>query len=371
MKKEVTEVIKRIHEIEITGDVIPPSWYSHIIYTTKKGKVKPDMLAIAILANIVYWYKPRIIRDEQTNRVTGYERKFDLDKLQRSYAQLGKFYGQTKDEVKTAVRRLEDLKLITVEFRTLKINGKVHNNVMFVEPIPDSIKKINEITPYAKNSWEGYGKNLAQAPRKKIDTPLLNFPGTNTETSYTKITTKSTEREESKITYMNFSKVFYKELEKIIPLSLCKPDSNDSKVIGFHVKEEDLPMKMEDLLGIAKMQKELIERQRELDDRARSMARVHFPRYSIYELENRYKGIMTAYGQLPLRKNQTTEFKQSTISLDEFKKKYLHAHTRAEEFKSLNPTFENGVLEISGSPSEIMCRFLEYFGTYKIRDMVK
>lgn len=147
---------------------------------------------------------------------------------------------------------------------------------------------------------EGLSQN--ETPRNQTETAIVQ---NGTPIDKTKQDSKDLEERE-KITYTNFQKIFYQELEKIFSSlskkeieTICKRDFNDSKVINFHLKEEDLPLKMDDLLGVARMLKELIERQSELDERGRSMARVNYPRYSIYELENRYKGIMTAYGQLP------------------------------------------------------------------------
>lgn len=64
------ELVDKIGEIAITGNIIPQMWYE----TLKKDDGKPYFQAIVILADIVYWYKPVEVRDEKTGRVVGYKK---------------------------------------------------------------------------------------------------------------------------------------------------------------------------------------------------------------------------------------------------------------------------------------------------------
>ena len=81
-----------IREMALTGNVIPQIWYRVFVKRDLK-KPKPHLLAITILADIVYWYRPREIRDEGTGQVIGYQKKFRDDLLQRSYAQIAEQFG--------------------------------------------------------------------------------------------------------------------------------------------------------------------------------------------------------------------------------------------------------------------------------------
>lgn len=69
--------------INITGNIIPQIWYSKI--TRENGK--PYLLAITLLADIVYWYRPSEQRDEQTGKVIGWRKRFKGDLLQKTYQQ--------------------------------------------------------------------------------------------------------------------------------------------------------------------------------------------------------------------------------------------------------------------------------------------
>lgn len=52
-------------------------WFSRITFDNGR----PDTNAILILSDIVYWYRPTVIRDERTGMVTGYRKKLKADLL--------------------------------------------------------------------------------------------------------------------------------------------------------------------------------------------------------------------------------------------------------------------------------------------------
>jgi hypothetical protein len=47
--------VDALYSIDFPGNIIPHSWYGTI--QTESGK--PDMNAIAILSEILYWHRPR------------------------------------------------------------------------------------------------------------------------------------------------------------------------------------------------------------------------------------------------------------------------------------------------------------------------
>ena len=71
--------VDRMCRLQFTGNVIPSSWY----HTIKKETGKPNLNAIIILADIVYWYRPVEIRDEATGQLCGFKKKFQADILTR------------------------------------------------------------------------------------------------------------------------------------------------------------------------------------------------------------------------------------------------------------------------------------------------
>ena len=121
--------------IQITGNVIPQIWYK----TITKENGKPHLLAISILADIVYWYRPAEVRDEATGQLIGYRKKFKADLLQRSYDQFAELFGESKRSITDAVIRLEMLGVIKREFRVIEIAGVKYNNVLFLDFFPERL----------------------------------------------------------------------------------------------------------------------------------------------------------------------------------------------------------------------------------------
>lgn len=125
-------------KLNISGNIIPQMWYRTIV----RDSGKPNLTAIIILADIVYWYKPTEIRDENTGQVVAVKKKFKSDLLQRSYQQISEQFGISKKEATNAVIFLEKLGVIKRVFRTITINGLVINNVLYLELLVSRLKEL-------------------------------------------------------------------------------------------------------------------------------------------------------------------------------------------------------------------------------------
>lgn len=136
----MNKIVEQIGKINFEGNIIPANWYKHITFSSGK----PNLNAIIILAEIVYWYRPTIIRDQATGEIKGYKTKFNADKLQRSYQSFADQFGISKRQAQDAIKLLRDLGLITLEFRTITMptSGLKLTNVMFIEPVPERIEEI-------------------------------------------------------------------------------------------------------------------------------------------------------------------------------------------------------------------------------------
>jgi hypothetical protein len=133
------ESVKELVRIAIQGNVIPIEWYRTIkrdapVVGGRKMELKPDLVAISILADIVYWYRPMVVRDEVTGDIVGRRQKFMADKLQRSYGAYVKMYGLGEFQVKRAFDTLVNIGVVDLEFRTIiRDNGQSPlHNVMFI-----------------------------------------------------------------------------------------------------------------------------------------------------------------------------------------------------------------------------------------------
>ena len=141
------KVVNEISKINFQGNIIPKNWYKVLV--NEKGK--PNLKAITLLSEIVYWYRASEKRSENTSTVK-YAVKFHADKLQLSYSKIEAEFGFTKEESRAAFEFLESFGLVTREYRTITIDGGVLNNRMYLEPNPDRIKEVTFPLPLSENS---------------------------------------------------------------------------------------------------------------------------------------------------------------------------------------------------------------------------
>ena len=86
--------VDEIGKIHFTRNIVPDEWYG----TIQKESGKPYHLAIAILSDIVFWYRPVEIRDEATGKLVRWQKKFKGDMLQKSYKSYEKKLRESVDK---------------------------------------------------------------------------------------------------------------------------------------------------------------------------------------------------------------------------------------------------------------------------------
>lgn len=179
-------IVDAMGSINISGNIIPAIWYK----TITKENGKPYLLAIVILADIVYWYRPSEVRDQGTGHILGWKKKFSDDLLRQSYQYYADLFGESKKTIKTAMDKLEKLQVIKREFRIVSYgDGLICNNVMYVElkqdmlyqlTFPEEIPAMNGAdNSYAGGSDDKTGGSLPTKP----DTGLSKNGGTYSYTS--------------------------------------------------------------------------------------------------------------------------------------------------------------------------------------------
>lgn len=163
------EIVDEMATIQITGNVIPQIWYRKILKETGK----PDLLAITLLSDIVYWYRPVEERDEATGQLIGYRKRFKDDLLQRSYDSFAEQFGENKRAVRDAIARLEALGVVRRDLRTVVTASGVRcNNVLYIELIPDKLyeltheREMNE--PMTKNCHRCNGEEQSLIQKNVI-----------------------------------------------------------------------------------------------------------------------------------------------------------------------------------------------------------
>ena len=151
IKKTGIASVDALYDVDFTGNIIPHSWYGTI--QTEKGK--PDMNAISILSEILYWHRPReSCGDGDTGEIV-LEKRFARDMLQLSYGQLSKKFHLSKAQCRRAMDNLERLGAIKRHLRDIETDvGNKLNNVMFIELFSDRLLQLTfpgEDAPGVKN----------------------------------------------------------------------------------------------------------------------------------------------------------------------------------------------------------------------------
>lgn len=145
------QTVDAMGSLNITGNVIPTIWYKTILRENRK----PYLLAIAILADIVYWYRPIEVRRQATGQIMGWKKKFSGDILRQSYQYYADLFGESKKTVKMAIDRLEDLRVLKREFRTVTHGeGLVSNNVMYLRLVPEQLYRLTYPEAEPDSGWE-------------------------------------------------------------------------------------------------------------------------------------------------------------------------------------------------------------------------
>ena len=132
-------IVDEVGTMNFTGNIIPMIWFKTIRYPNGA----PNNNAIHILADIVYWYRPKEERDEESGQLVGMKKKFRDDYLQRSYDQMADTFGLSKKQATEAVKALEKMGIIRRIFKTIHVRGQTLNNVLFIELVP---KRLYEVT---------------------------------------------------------------------------------------------------------------------------------------------------------------------------------------------------------------------------------
>ena len=176
--KTGVESVDDLYGVEFTGNMIPHSWYAAI--QTENGR--PDLAAIVILAEILYWHRPTVERTADDAAVIVLKKKFHADLLQMSYAQIEKKLFLSKAQSRRALEKLESLGLIERCLRTVVTeSGNKLGNVMYIKLFT---QRLLEIT------FPGYDPCKKSPTRVSAETDkvigenrqaCLSEPMTNTE----------------------------------------------------------------------------------------------------------------------------------------------------------------------------------------------
>jgi hypothetical protein len=134
-------VVERIGAMHFEGNLIPHTWYQMPLLQMQNGK--PNLVAIILLSDIVYWYRPTVIRDEASGYVVEVRQKFSYYRLYKNYRKWGAGFGFTLRQVEDAMAFLKKSGIVDVERKTIATNFNVLPNCAFIEPNIDLLEIIS------------------------------------------------------------------------------------------------------------------------------------------------------------------------------------------------------------------------------------
>ena len=191
MKTE-NDIVNKVGKMRFSGNVIPEAWYKTIV--SSNGRV--NLLAINILADIVYWYRPMEIRDEMTGDVTWKKKFADDDYLQRNYSKICEKYNVSTKQAREALIVLETLGVVKRHFRTIETEMGKCPNVMYIELIPETLYKLTYPEPTDESVKTSFPSDKEVFTKKETcPSPEVRTNTKNTTETTTKTTTTARARD--------------------------------------------------------------------------------------------------------------------------------------------------------------------------------
>lgn len=174
--------VDALAEMSISGNVTPVNWYKTIL----RENGKPYLLAICVLLEIVYWYRPVEVRDEHSGMTIGYRKKFREDLLQKTYNDFAEQFGESRRSVKAAFDRLEEIGVIRRKFRNIETNsGMFLNNVMYIDLCVDRLYTCTYLDiPGDDEDVENTGEEIQKQSENQANKPVTKFCTPSYKTLY-------------------------------------------------------------------------------------------------------------------------------------------------------------------------------------------
>ena len=156
-----------IHHPILTGNITPHDWYEK--FTNNRGR--PDLPLISVLSEIVYWYRPKRIKDKQTGDIT-YINKFLGDAWQTSYEYFEKKFGFNREKLRRIFVKLEQIGICYREFRNVKLRGQTYNNRLFIHLSPQFLSSYANNKKFAElKTYENHVKPDFSALKREEGSP--------------------------------------------------------------------------------------------------------------------------------------------------------------------------------------------------------
>jgi hypothetical protein len=235
----------------LNGNIISNDWYKK--FTNNRGR--PDLSLISVLSEIVYWYRPKKVKDNQTGNVT-YVNKFLGDAWQTSYEHFEKKFGFSREKLRRIFVKLEQMGICAREFRNVKLRGQTYNNRLFIHLSSEFLDSCTDNKKFAElKTRENHVKPEFSAPKRGEGSPhfrgdhLIDNENKNNIFKNRSVECKSNfyknsfEKEESIKKVIQFNRNKIKELKDFYPLNkddCCKLQSLSGREFSLNSMNEIL-----------------------------------------------------------------------------------------------------------------------------------
>ncbi len=189
-------IVDEIGQMQFEGSILDKRWFQCAELKFKSGQL--NLPALVVLADILWWHRPTIIVDEATNQIEAVKTKFSQRELWKSYPVWAASLGLTDRQARAAVKFLSDRKIIRRRTGTFKLSGGARsNNVVFLTPIPNAIRRITYGTETTAEN-EAPATRQPKAPR--VQTGGAARQNVRPSTAEREISTSSTPAENTETT---------------------------------------------------------------------------------------------------------------------------------------------------------------------------
>jgi hypothetical protein len=231
VKYDLTPEVCEMDTIRFSSyNVIPHQWYQNI--RLESGNA--DLVSITLLSDIVFWYRSTEVRDESTGLTVEIKKKFRADALQKSKQQLALQFGFTERQVKESLSRLEQLGVITREFRTVQTGEILVGNVMFIHIHPEKIFEISQIISLTPMTLKRHRYDV-----KTSDTYNTSYPSSESLTEKVIVAQESLPEEKTPAAGNNNFSAKKKEKKVYTCLQeLDIPETTKKSITSKHTEQE-------------------------------------------------------------------------------------------------------------------------------------
>ena len=160
-----SQTVEEFALIHITGDIVPVEFFQKIQFP-KSGK--PDLLAILILSDLLYWYRPIRPRNEHTGKLLPWRQKFFGQVLRRDYSYFVEKFGATARQCRDACARLKNLDLIEIQITPTSSGG----SLLGFRPKSDRILALLALSDSRSNVSRKKADSRLNVSREKADSRL-------------------------------------------------------------------------------------------------------------------------------------------------------------------------------------------------------